>query len=96
MLVSGFCLLPWPGPIQADSMRCGRALLKSGDSVESLRQRCGQPLSRESTYASVRNVNQGKRTRMELWRYRPGRGSLEKRILVHNGSVVAIKIGSRS
>jgi hypothetical protein len=88
--------LALPGQLAADSMRCGRVLLKTGDSVSTLRSRCGEPNGRDSGYANLRHVNGGKRTRVARWRYRSGRGGLEKIVLIHEGAVVGIETGSRS
>jgi len=89
-------MLALPGQLAADSMRCGRALLKTGDSVSTLRSRCGEPSSRDSAYASLRHVNGGKRTRVARWHYRFGRGGLEKIVLLYEDAVVGIETGSRS
>jgi hypothetical protein len=96
---TGWCLLLICGlmqPAAADSMRCGRSLLKTGDSVSTLRSRCGEPQSRDKGYASLPRVNGGKRTSVTRWRYHLKRGALNKIVLIHEGVVVGIETGSRS
>jgi hypothetical protein len=51
LMLPGFFLaivLVFPSPVSADSIRCGRKVIRSGDSSAELMQKCGEPQSRDS------------------------------------------------
>ena len=79
----------------ADSYRCGRKLVRTGDSAARLIEVCGEPSRKGRGTATVRQSGQLKELRVERWYYRTGRRSLERAVLLHRGRIVAIEVGGR-
>ena len=59
-------VLFYSGTLFADSMRCGRQVVKDGDSVNTLTKKCGKPRARYKKYEEANNQgrknNKGSRT----------------------------------
>lgn len=83
------------GEVKADSMRCGRKVIRSGDSPAKLLQHCGEPHYRGKGYADVDTGSGRRHVRVELWHYKRDKRSLERIVLVYRGEVVAIETGGR-
>lgn len=81
--------------VTADSFRCGRRVVRDGDTAAEVLERCGEPAAREKGYETLWLVGGQRRVRVERWRYRPGAGRLERIVLLHRGEVVKIRSGSR-
>jgi hypothetical protein len=81
--------------VEADSYRCGRKLIRTGDSIGEVLRVCGEPLSKDRGEAELRLDGVSKRVSVQRLHYRQGRRSLPHVVLIHKGRVVAIEIGSR-
>jgi len=81
--------------VAADGIRCGRKLVHVGDSAGELRRACGEPIHRDRgrQIVSVRGVKQ--ETRVERWYYKRSSRSLEHVVMIYQGKVVAVEVGSR-
>lgn len=82
-------LLSTPAP--ADSFRCGRSLVKVGDSTNTLIKKCGDPVRK---YSSKENINDNGRqahTSVSNWVF-PRRSGKDMIVSVHSGSVVKMQI----
>ena len=79
----------------ADSLRCGRKVVRTGDSSKILLKHCGEPLSKSSGQEFVRISGGVKEVRVKQWHYKKSTRSLEQVIWVYQGRVVAIKSGGR-
>lgn len=81
--------------IAADSYRCGRKLIRTGDSSGDLLRICGEPQYKdrgtEKIYANGKTVN----VRVERWYYRKNSRSVERIVMLQGGRIVAIELGSR-
>jgi hypothetical protein len=84
-----------PGLLAADSMRCGRKVLRTGDSSAMLQRHCGSPLYKDSGKETVK-LDEGRRSvRVERWHYKKSSRSLERIVMVYRGRVVAMETGGR-
>lgn len=81
--------------ISADSYRCGRRLVSSGDSSADLIRTCGEPKYKDRGTERVKLDGVTKNTRVERWYYRKNSRSRERVVMIHSGRIVAIEIGSR-
>ncbi|MDT8320103.1 MAG: DUF2845 domain-containing protein [Xanthomonadales bacterium] len=78
--------------LQADSYRCGRKLIRSGDSAGEVLSRCGPPRYKDRGRASVRIAGGKEELAVQRWYYRKSSRSLGRVILIHQGQVVGIEI----
>jgi len=81
--------------LSADSFRCGRKLISTGDSASEVFRVCGEPDYKDRGNAKIKVNGVSKNTRVERWYYKKSARSLEHAILIHKGSVVAVEIGDR-
>ena len=79
----------------ADSFRCGRKLVRTGDSPETLRQRCGEPQGRDFGEEELRLQGNVQKVRVERWYYKPSSRQLQNIVLIYRGEIVAIRTGDR-
>jgi hypothetical protein len=79
----------------ADSYRCGRKLVRSGDSPVRLVQLCGEPRFRDSGTESFEREGKRIETRVQRWYYKKSRRSLERIVLIYRGEIVDIRVGDR-
>jgi len=80
-------------PVQADSIRCGSKLVKTGDTKAKLEQRCGKPMSIDRGYESVTINGFITSKRVERWHYGTASGKYWKTVYLHNNEV--IKVGNK-
>jgi hypothetical protein len=80
---------------EADSYRCGRKLIRTGDSIGDVLRVCGEPLFKDRGEAELRLNGVRQRVSVQRLYYRQGRRSLQHVVLIHKGRVVAIETGSR-
>jgi hypothetical protein len=92
LLVAG---LAAAGPAAADSYRCGRQLVRDGDSVARLLRLCGEPHHRDRGTERLRVDGRDGPQRVQRWYYRRNSRSLEYVVLIHRGRVAAIEVGRR-
>ena len=79
----------------ADSYRCGRKLIHTGDSTADVLRVCGQPLSKDRGHADVRVEGVTRNLPVERWHYKRSARSLGRIVLLHRGRVVSIEMGRR-
>jgi hypothetical protein len=80
---------------QADSYRCGRKLIRTGDSAAEVLRVCGTPGYKDRGQQTLRLGGAEKNANVERWYYKQSRRSLEHVVLLHKGRVVAIEVGAR-
>lgn len=79
----------------ADSYRCGRTVVRDGDSVIKLLTVCGEPRLRASGDGIIRIDGVRKKTRVQRWYYTRSSRSLEHVVLIYRGRIAAIEVGGR-
>lgn len=79
----------------ADSYRCGRKLVRDGDSVARLLAVCGEPGFRASGSGMIRIDGVRKKARVQRWHYKKSSRSLEHVVLIYKGKIAAIEVGGR-
>lgn len=83
------------GVASADSYRCGRKLIKTGDSTGDVVRICGQPRFKDRGHEKISIEGFEKNTPVQRWYYKKNSRSLERVVLIHRGRVVAIQVGER-
>lgn len=86
-------LLPIPGA--ADSYRCGRKLIRDGDTSADVLRVCGEPMARDRGRADVRDDGVTRSVAVERWHYRQSTRSLPRIVNIYRGRVVSIEVGRR-
>ena len=81
--------------LSADSYRCGRKLITTGDSTSDLLRVCGEPRYKDRGNEIIKVNGISKNTRVERWFYKKSSRSLEHAILIYKGSVVGVEVGNR-
>ena len=84
-----FSLLAW-NVVQADSFRCGRTLIKAGESSNALIKKCGNPARKYSSKETVWDAGRSSRVGVSNWVYER-HGKKDMIVSVRNGSVVKIQ-----
>lgn len=79
----------------ADSIRCGRKVVRTGDSPAALLERCGEPRYRGKAYARVKTKDGMKEVRVDQWHYKKNARSLERIVMIYRGAVVRVETGGR-
>jgi len=79
----------------ADSFRCGRKVVRTGDSPADLLRICGKPRYKDRGYEQIRGQGSQKKTRVERWYYKKSSRRLEQIVVIHKGRIVAINTGQR-
>jgi len=79
----------------ADSYRCGRKLIRTGDSSRDVLRVCGKPIYKDRGNERIRLEGVNRDTRVERWYYKKSSRSLEHVVLIYKGKVAAIEVGSR-
>ena len=79
----------------ADSYRCGRKIIQSGDSAADVLRVCGEPRHKDRGRETVRVGGAPQAVSVERWYYKKNSRSLERIIVIHLGKVVAIDVGAR-
>ena len=81
--------------VQADSFRCGKLLIRTGDSEAQVLERCGEPQERDSVKRDYWVNGLLQNVRLQRWHYRPAGGKLAREVLIYKGEVVGISLGDR-
>ena len=81
--------------LYGDSFRCGRKIVRSGDSTGELLRICGQPYHKDRGRSSLDIDGVNKRVSVERWHYKKSPRSLEHIIIIHRGNVEKVIVGSR-
>ena len=79
----------------ADSYRCGRKLVRSGDSKAQLLRLCGEPRFRDRGVETVKVDGSRQKARVERWYYRKSSRSLGRVILIYRGRIAGIEVEGR-
>ena len=86
-----FLLLSLSGSLLADSFRCGRKIVKTGESSNALVKKCGQPVRKIKSNEQIKVHGQQKRTAVSNWVYER-RNKRDMIVSVKNGTVVRLEI----
>jgi len=79
----------------ADSYRCGRKLVRTGDSSADVLRLCGEPGHRNRGQENILLEGARRRVPVERWYYKRSSRSLQHIVMFHRGRVVAISVGGR-
>lgn len=79
----------------ADSYRCGRKLIRTGDSSADVLRVCGEPASKDRGRAEVRDGGSIRNVSVERWHYKRNSRSLSRIVNIYRGRVVSIDVGKR-
>jgi len=88
-------LLAFIDPASGDSFRCGRKVVRTGDSPGDLVQKCGEPRYKDRGYENMRAQGRQKKVSVERWYYKKSSRSLEQIVVIHKGRIIAINTGQR-
>ncbi len=80
---------------EADSLRCGRKLIRTGDSKADVLRVCGEPIAKDRGRATVRLDGGVRDVPVERWHYKRSTRSLARAVNIYRGKVVSIDVGSR-
>jgi len=94
ILLLGGLLMTGQDPA-ADSYRCGRKIIRNGDSTAELLRRCGQPVFKDRGFETVRVAGSLQKARVERWYYKKSSRSLGRVVLIYRGRVVGIQVEGR-
>jgi hypothetical protein len=101
IVVFGVCMSV---QVNADSMRCGKKLVKTGDSTSKVLATCGEPMQREfvgvektkiKEETDQGNISETKEVKVEKWTYNFGAGTLLRSLTFKDGMLVEIETGDR-
>jgi len=81
--------------LEADSFRCGRKLVSTGDTSGELVRVCGEPRHRDRGYKKIRVDGTNRKVSVERWYYKRSGRSLEHIIVLYQGKIVAVDVGGR-
>jgi len=90
-----FILAVYGSELFADSFRCGRKLIKTGDSTSDLIRVCGEPRHKNRGEEKIKVNGVVKNTSVQRWYYKKSSRSLEHIVLIYKGRVSAIEVGER-
>ena len=79
--------------VMADSFRCGRSLVRDGDSPADLLDACGEPRYKDSARSVVTLKGVTREVTVKRWHYRHNSRSRPRRVLIYRGEIVGIEIG---
>lgn len=79
----------------ADSFRCGRKLIRTGDSSGELIRLCGEPYHKDRGRARLDIDGINRNVSIERWHYKKSSRSLEHIIVAHHGIVQQVIVGGR-
>ena len=94
-LISCMIMVTAPPVCEADSLRCGRKLIHTGDSKADVLRVCGEPIARDRGRATVRFNGGVRDVAVERWHYKRSTRSLARTVNIYRGEVVSIDVGSR-
>ena len=75
----------------ADSFRCGRSLVKPGESSNALMKKCGDPVRKYSSKETIREHGRQSRVGVSNWVY-ARKGKKDMIVSVRSGTVVKIQV----
>ena len=77
--------------VLADSFRCGRAIVKVGESSNALIKKCGDPVRKYTSKVMITDRGYQKRVGVSNWVYER-RGKKDMLVSVHGGTVMKIQV----
>jgi hypothetical protein len=77
--------------VLADSFRCGRALVKVGESSNALMKKCGHPLTKFSSRETINDHGRMVKVGVSNWVYERN-GKKDMIVSVHSGAVIKIEV----
>ncbi len=89
----------------ASSMRCGKKLVKTGDSNAKVLMSCGEPMQKEVVRVDESEIAnrtdesikiEGEKVKVEKWTYNLGSGSLLRVLTFKDGVLREIETGERT
>ena len=89
--VLAFCV----SDLSADSFRCGRKLVSTGDSTGDLIRVCGEPRHKSRGQGKIKVNGISKTVSVERWYYKKSARGLEHIIEIYKGQVSAVEVGER-
>lgn len=89
------CAMLLPLIAQSDSYRCGRKIVRNGDTSSELLRICGKPLHKDRGKARIRINGSMREASVQRWYYKKNARSLERIILIYKGNIAGIETGSR-
>jgi hypothetical protein len=95
LTIVGLLLLTVSSGVQADGYRCGRKLIRTGDTTAQVLSLCGEPRYRERGNEEIRYDGRRQRLPVQRWYYRKNDRSLWRVVMIYNGRVAAIEMGGR-
>ena len=84
-----------PALADADSYRCGRKIVRSGDPVSRLLELCGKPKRKDSGSETIEVSGVPRKVKVQRWYYKQGSRRLERVVFVYRGKIAAIEVGGR-
>ena len=75
----------------ADSFRCGRKLIKQGDSGSELIKKCGKPARKFSSKETITEQGRQSKVSVSNWVYER-RGKKDMIVSIYDGKVIKIKV----
>jgi len=91
VLVYAVLLIPLSWSVSADSLRCGRKIVKTGDTVNTLIRKCGKPQRKFSARATVSENGRRSKVAVSNWVYHRTRKK-DMVVSVRRGSVVQVRV----
>jgi len=98
MLLALLCLWMWLLPLpsaEADSFRCGRKVVRSGDAQSTVLSVCGEPQRKDTAQETLWTGASQKTVRVHRWYYKSSSRKLERVVLLYQGKVVGVETGGR-
>lgn len=81
--------------LYGDSFRCGRKLVRTGDTRAELLRVCGEPILKDRGRAEVDVDGVRKNVSVERWHYKKSPRSLEHVVIVYRGNIEKVIVGNR-
>ena len=86
----------WTVPqVAADSFRCGRKVVRSGDAQSTVLAVCGEPQRKDTAQEAIWTGSTQKTVRVNRWYYKSSSRKLERVVLLYQGKVIAVETGGR-
>jgi len=79
----------------ADTYRCGRKLIHTGDTSAEVLRLCGEPRLKDRGHEDIRLEGRVTRLPVQRWHYRKNSRSLWRIVMIYRGRVAAIETGGR-
>ena len=90
LLIITLCILQ-SGQVVADSFRCGRTIVKSGDSSAALIRKCGEPERKFSSKEIIDHDGQKIRAGVSNWVY-TRKGKKDMVVMIYSGVIAKMRI----